>query len=108
VREEVIPKFTRFLYAARGVRLLPDAFNKYDYAYARSEAASRFAVKDIADGKGLGAQTIGHGVCVCSGMEDVCQRYEALERSEIYMRLRQLHVLICGPLIIGGSEYNFI
>lgn len=41
-------------------------------------------------------------------MEDVCQRYEALERSEIYTRLRQLHVLICGPIVIGGSEYNFI
>ena len=48
---DVVPKFTRFLYAAKGARLLPENFNKYDYACARSDANRKFSLREIADGQ---------------------------------------------------------
>ncbi len=40
-------KFTRYIHAARGARLVPDTFTKYDYSTARADAINKFDLRDI-------------------------------------------------------------
>ena len=112
-----MPKFTRYLFAARGVRLLPDAFNKcaifkflqqfslsfrYDYACARSEASSRYNIRDIADGVGKSLRIVYEIVeFTFSGVTNIEERYN-ISYDEVITRLRRLHTAICGSTLIGG------
>lgn len=72
-----------------GAKLLPSDFKKLDFMATRNEAVYRYKVSDISEGKGLELERYGDPR---AAIED----------------LRELHTVICGPVLTGDQHPNVI
>jgi hypothetical protein len=86
VKMDIMNKFTRYLYAAKGAKLLPEPFTRSDMIAARHDALFRFRIDKISE----------------NGLESLRPRYSDLEQA--VADLRNLHLAICGPIKFQDSN----
>uniref|UniRef100_A0A914W409 MYND-type domain-containing protein n=1 Tax=Plectus sambesii TaxID=2011161 RepID=A0A914W409_9BILA len=90
-RTDIMNKFTRYLYAAKGANLLPQPFTRSDIVATRHDAFFRFRIDKIYD----------------NGYDALRQRHP--DFAQAVTDMRNLHLAICGPIKFpGSSELNLI